>query len=415
MKGWLEARNILAVRLDNIGDIIMLGPALRAVKETSPQARLTLLASPGGTTAVPLLPWIDDVIIWRPIWQDVGGRMAFDPAREGELIDLLAQRSFDAALIFTSFSQTPHVPGYVCYLAGIPLRAGESKEFAGSTLTTELKGTPDQLHQAERNLRLVEQLGFSANDRQLMVAIPQEARAAVPALLSAAGIDADNPFILLHPGASAHARRYPAERYGVLARLLTRRGWQILVTGVERETDLIEEVIEHAPDTHYLIGGTTLAEYAALVERAALVICNDTLPMHLADAVRTPEIVLFSGTDYEEQWQPRATRSRLLRRKTSCHPCYLFECPIGLPCLDISPEEVVEEVETLLVESGSQSPQSRSASLAPLQVTRNGHSHHETVSVEHRHNSNTQPEHLLPGPPIVVQAEPSLLDGGGDL
>src|SRR5579872_3362743 len=132
MAGWLDARNILAVRLDNIGDIIMLGPALRAVKETSPQARLTLLASPAGTTAGPLLPWIDDVIIWRAIWQDVGGRMPFDPAREWELIRLLAERRFDAALVFSSFSQTPHTPVYVCYLSGIPLRAGESKEFGGS-------------------------------------------------------------------------------------------------------------------------------------------------------------------------------------------------------------------------------------------------------------------------------------------
>src|SRR5579859_1690031 len=89
---WLAAKNILAVRLDNIGDVVMLGPALRAVKETSPQARLTLLASPAGSTAVPLLPWIDDVITWRPIWQDVGGRMPFDPTREQELIDMLAGR-----------------------------------------------------------------------------------------------------------------------------------------------------------------------------------------------------------------------------------------------------------------------------------------------------------------------------------
>jgi ADP-heptose:LPS heptosyltransferase len=75
--------------------------------------------------------------------------------------------------------------------------------------------------------------------------------------------------------------------------------------------------------------------------------------MHLADAVGTPEVVLFSGTDYEEQWRPRATAHRLLRRPTSCHPCYLFECPIGLPCLDISPEEVVENCDALLEEVGS--------------------------------------------------------------
>lgn len=347
MNEWLGARNILAVRLDNIGDVIMLGPALRAVKETSPDARLTLLASPAGAAAAPLLPWIDDVIICCAIWQDVGGHIPFDTERERQLIHMLSERKFDAALIFTSFSQTPHVPGYACYLAGIPLRAGESKEFGGSTLTTELRSAPDELHQVERDLRLVEHLGFVARERQLMVNIPEAARTAVPALLARSGLKPNEPFIIIHPGASAQARRYPVERFGFLARLLIRRGWPVLITGVEREAALIEELLEYAPKAHSLVG-TTLAEYTALIERAALVICNDSLPMHLADALNTPEVVLFSGTDYEEQWRPRTTHSRLLRRATTCHPCYLFECPIGLPCLDISPEEVVEEVEALL-------------------------------------------------------------------
>src|SRR6266568_6370309 len=352
MNEWLAAKNILAVRLDNIGDVVMLGPALRAVKETSPQARLTLLASPAGSTAVSLLPWVDDVITWRPIWQDVGGCMPFHPARERELINMLAERQFDAALIFTSFSQTPHTPGYVCYLAGIPLRAGESKEFGGSTLTTELRSAPDEFHQVERNLRLVEHLGFVVRQRRLMVAISDEARRAVPELLQRAGLRVDEPFMLLHPGASAKARRYPPERFGQVAHLLEQKGWPVLVTGVERETELIETVRKQAPKASYLIGGTTLSAYAALVERATLVICNDTLPMHLADAVGTAEVVLFSGTDYEQQWQPRAVPHRLLRRVTPCHPCYLFECPIGLPCLDIAPEKVVEVVEEMLAESG---------------------------------------------------------------
>ena len=353
MNEWLAARNILAVRLDNIGDVIMLGPALRAVKETSPETRLTLLASPTGANAAPLLPWIDDVIICRATWQDVGGGIPFDPGRELQLINMLSKCKFDAALIFTSFSQTPHVPGYACYLAGIPLRAGESKEFGGSTLTTELSGSLDELHQVERNLRLVEHLGFVARDRRLKIDIPEEARAAVPTLLDQAGLNLHDPFLLLHPGASARARRYPVDRFGILARLLTRRGWPVLITGVEREAALIEELLEYVPMAHSLVGATTLAEYSALIEQAALVICNDSLPMHLADALRTPEVVLFSGTDYEEQWRPRTTRFRLLRRATACHPCYLFECPIGLACLDFTPEEVVEEVEALLEDTGT--------------------------------------------------------------
>ena len=348
MNEWLAAKNILVIRLDNIGDVLMLGPALRAVKETSPYARITLLASPAGATAMTLLPWIDDVMVWRPIWQDVGGRMAFDPARERELIALLAERHFDAALIFTSFSQSPHAPAYVCYLAGIPLRAGESNEFGGSTLSTQLQGVPTEMHQVERNLRLVEYLGFVARDRMLNVFLPHNET--ITFLLRRVGIQPEESYIVLHPGASAKARRYP--RFGIVANLLTQRGWQVLVTGVEREATLLQDVQHYAPDVHMLMEKTSLTEYAALIERAALVICNDTLPMHLADAVRTPEVVLFSGTDYEEQWRPRSTRARLLRRPTPCHPCYLFECPIGLPCLDIAPEEVVAEAEAMLAMSG---------------------------------------------------------------
>lgn len=341
MSGWLDARNILAVRLDNIGDVIMLGPALRAVKASAPGARITLLASRAGATGAPLLPWVDDVLVWRSVWQDLGD-LPFDPPRELELIALLRERAFDAALIFTSFSQTPHVPGYVCYLAGIPLRAGEAKEFGGATLTTELRGAPDALHQAERNLRLVEALGFMARDRDLAIAIPAEARATAAGLLAGAGVDPQRDFVLLHPGASAHARRYPAERFGEVARLLGEAGRQVLVTGVEREEALLDEVARRAPAVRRLRGGraTSVAEYAALVERAALVICNDSLPMHLADATRTPALVLYSGTDLEEQWRPRRTAARLLRRPTACHPCYQFACPIGLPCLDFAPDEV---------------------------------------------------------------------------
>lgn len=348
MNPWLSARNLLAVRLDNIGDVIMLGPALRAIKETSPEASLTLLATPSGASAAPLLPWVDDVMIWRPVWQDVHGRIPFDPDREIGFARALSGRGFDGALVFTSFSQTPHVPGYVCYLAGIPLRAGESKEFAGGTLTIEVKGTPDDAHQVERNLRLVEAAGFVAGDRRLAIHLDRSARDAVPRLLHDAGLDPRHPFILLHPGASAQSRRYPAERFGAVARGLTMLGRQVLVTGIEKEAPLLARVAAAAPGAKLLVGDTTLMEYAALVEAASLVLCGNTLPLHLADAVGTPLVVLYSGTDYEEQWRPRSTLSVLLREPTPCHPCYLFDCPIGQPCLAVSPERVVAAAEQML-------------------------------------------------------------------
>ena len=96
-----------------------------------------------------------------------------------------------------------------------------------------------------------------------------------------------------------------------------------------------------------MLDKTTLAEFAALVECATVVVCGNTLPLHLADALVTPVVALYSGTDLESQWRPRFTRHAVLRRETVCSPCYLFDCPIGQPCLDIPAAEIVATIEAL--------------------------------------------------------------------
>ncbi len=350
---FIGVKRVLAVRLDNIGDVLMLGPALRALKEHDPAVHLTLLASPGGAAGASLLPWVDEVMTWRPVWQDISSTVPLDAEREGDLVALLRAGSFDAALVFTSFSQTPHVPAYVCGLAGIPLRVGESKEFGGGVLTHELRGAPDALHQVERNLRLVEALGVHVGDRSLGVHLDGDDDARASDALRNVGVDPARPYVLVHPGASAAARRYPAERFGAVAELCAARAWPVVVSGTAKEHALIDVVLAHAPEARALGAALDLRDYAALVAKAALVICNDTLPMHLADAVRTPVVVLFSGTDLEEQWRPRASVHRLLRKPTPCRPCYLFACPIGLPCLDIDPRDVVEAASAVLQEGGA--------------------------------------------------------------
>ena len=208
----------------------------------------------------------------------------------------------------------------------------------------------------------MEHVGYAARDRALRIFIPSEACAAVPRLLGAAGLDPSAPYVLLHPGASARARRYPAERVGEVAALLTARGWPVLITGVARERETVEAVAATAPAARALVEGTSLAEYAALIERAAIVICGNTLPLHLADAVGTPVLALYSGTDLESQWEPRATPARLLRRATPCYPCYLFDCPIGQPCLALAPAEVAAAAEAMLVAG----PRAESGALAVL-------------------------------------------------
>ncbi len=340
---WTQARNILAMRLDNIGDVVMAGPALRAIKANLPEARLTLMASPAGAQAAELLPWIDDVLPRRVLWQDLG-HLDFSPAREWELVAALRECRFDAAIIFTSFSQTPHPAGFICYLAGIPLRLGESKETGEGALTASLTAAPDEIHQAERNLRLIESAGFRVDDRRLAIRIPEPAHQAAMTLLTDRGLPTGAPYLLLNPWASCPARTYHLERFAEAARHLSGlTGWPVVVTGVAKDRPrsgpLLDALGSRAVD---LIGATSVPELAALVAGARLVLTNDTSAMHLADATGTPSVVLFAGTDYESQWRPRHSPSRLLRRETSCSPCYRFTCSYYLECLDISPREVVD-------------------------------------------------------------------------
>jgi ADP-heptose:LPS heptosyltransferase len=100
----------------------------------------------------------------------------------------------------------------------------------------------------------------------------------------------------------------------------------------------------------------TIQEYAALIARSSVVICGNTLPMHLADATGTPVVALYSGTDEISQWRPRRVPARLLQRPVPCSPCYLFDCPIGTPCLDIAPAEVVRNIAALMAPVEDRAP-----------------------------------------------------------
>ncbi len=339
---WKGVRRLLAVRLDNAGDVLMCQPALRSIRRVLPDCELTLWASPGGSQVAAIIPEVDHTLVTRALWQDLGN-LPFDPERERGVVQTLADGAYDGAVIFTSFAQSPYPPSYACYLAGIPLRAGQPRDFGGGVLSDVVSPPPTDSHQVDRNLSLVAGLGFPVECPDLGVRIPDQARDSLGLKLRLKGIGLGRPFVLIHPGASCAARRYPMERFAEVARLANRSlQWPIVISGSEREQDLARDLLSAAgPGAISLVGDTTIEELAALVARSTVVVTNNTLTMHLADAVGTPEVVLFSGTEREEQWQPRATRARLLRRSTWCQPCFRFTCPYGLPCLDIAPEEVV--------------------------------------------------------------------------
>jgi ADP-heptose:LPS heptosyltransferase len=209
----------------------------------------------------------------------------------------------------------------------------------------------DSVHQVDRNAAVVEAAGIPVPDRTLAVAPAPAACEEAGRALAGLGIGEGEPFVLVAPGASCAARRYGAARYaGVAARLAGRLSWPVVLTGSPRETALVETIRLRAnsPAVRSLGGDVGVPALAAILARARLLIGNNSGPMHLADAVRCPMVILFSGTDTEEQWRPRGAPAILLRRPTACHPCYRFECPYQMECLDLPPEEVVSACVSLV-------------------------------------------------------------------
>jgi len=363
---WREARSIVAVRLDNLGDVLLTTPAIHAIKASLPGARVTLLASPVGAQAGRLNPDLADVIAYEAPFVDPWRQLPHDSAREQRMIALLKEREFDGAIIFTSFHQSALPAAYLCYLADIPLRLAASIDGPGSLLTTRHKHPERMLHEVERGLDLVGAIGLTTTEHDLVLSIPDATQESLESKVKSSKLGGtlnfellthNSKLIVVHPGCSMPARTYPWEMYGEAVDLLIERlGARVMLTGSAAERELVGRVCGRVPEPHRdaavaLAGELEFAEFCALIEAADLIITNNTGPMHIAAAVKTPVVALFALTNPPEQWGPWRVPHRLLSHDVACRLCYNRICPYGHECLrQVSPQIVVDAASELLSE-----------------------------------------------------------------
>lgn len=341
---WQHVKNVLCVRLDMLGDVLMTTPALRALKESRPGLRLTLLTSSAAAALAPLVPQIDDCIVYDAPWMKAITARA-DSRPEFALIDRLREERFDAAVIFTVYSQNPLPAAFLCQLADIPRRLAHCRENPYQLLTDWVREPePEELirHEVRRQLDLVATIGFRSTDERLSLRVPPEAARRVQSILRELGLTRENPWILIHPGASAPSRRYPPELFAQAAELLAcEYGLAIAFSGSGGERELIESIrAEVVAPSHSLAGRLSLAELAALVELAPLLITNNSGPAHIAAAVGTPIVDLYALTN--PQHTPWQVPHRLLYHDVPCKNCFKSICPQGHhDCLARVPPESV--------------------------------------------------------------------------
>jgi lipopolysaccharide heptosyltransferase II len=349
---WLQARRILCVRLDSLGDVLMCTPAMRALRQAVPGRTLTLLSSPSGAAALPFIPELDDAIAWSAPWTK-SATPAPGSAPAPAPIATLAARAFDAAVIFTTYTQSALPAALLCQLAGIPLRLAHCRENPYDLLSDWVpEPEPATLvrHEVQRQLALVQRAGCRSADLGLSF-VPRPADfTAARARLTAAGIDPDRPWILLHPGASAASRRYPAGHWAHVLRLLAQElRLPLVLTGSAEEGELVDGIqFASAVPAVSLAGRLALGELGAALRLAAIVVTNNTGPAHMAAAVGTPVVDLYALTN--PQHTPWNVRSRVLFHDVPCRFCYRSTCPEGhQACLDgVAPQRVAEAVRELL-------------------------------------------------------------------
>jgi lipopolysaccharide heptosyltransferase II len=358
---WRTARRVLAVRLDQLGDLLMTGPALRALKEAIPGRHLTVMTSPGAAEAARLMPFVDDVLLYEAPWMKAGPAEGC-PALDRWMIDILRQRRFDAAALFTVYSQNPLPAALMCHLADIPLRVAHCRENPYRLLTDWIpEPEPEQgiRHEVRRQLDLVAAVGAEATDERLSLEIPRDAMQEAGELVGELTGGDPARAIVVHAGASAASRRYPPEQFARAAkRLVEEQGRIVVFTGVESERELVDGIrqLMEAP-SHSLVGRLDLAGLAALLAQVPLLISNNTGTVHVAAAVGTPVLDLYALTN--PQHTPWLVPNRVLFHDVSCKYCYKSVCPAGHhDCLRlVSPEEIVAAAVELLAMPRAQQAQ----------------------------------------------------------
>ncbi|EFC84533.1 glycosyltransferase family 9 protein [Parafrankia sp. EUN1f] len=330
---------VVVARLDSDGDVLLSGPAVRAVRAGA--GHVTMLVGPRGRAAAGLLPGVDDIIVWHCPWIDAEPR-AVEPADIAGLVRRLSAGAFDEALILTSFHQSPLPLALLLRLAGIRRVAAASEDYPGSLLDVRHRLPDSGLHEVERALSTAAAAGYRlpAGDDGL-----PRIRGPIPGTRRLTG---SQPYIVLHPGTSVSARRWQPGRFAALAAALAGNGHRVVVTGAADETALTAYVAGAVGRD--LGGATDLVTLAGVLAGARAAVVGNTGPAHLAAAVGTPVVSLFAPTVPAERWAPYTDRRVVLGDlDIDCAGCRARLCPVpGHPCLStVTVGDVLTAVEAM--------------------------------------------------------------------
>lgn len=343
-----EIKSILLFKLRYIGDVLLITPAIRLLRQAYPEAYITMMVNRGTEDVLRHNPHLDHVYtIDRTILEKAPfyKRLTY----EWNVIKSLRDKHYDVSVDFDSGERG----AYMSLLSGIDLRIGfYYPRGLRRMIFNRQVGIDRPLHIVERNLTLVEKtLGLTRKDDALELYTGPEDERHITLLLERNRLD-DNAPVIVHPGARHHSKEWPLEKWGMLIdRIQGELGYPVIITGGDREREDIRSIASRMKTpVHSLAGQTSVLELAALLKRAILFIGNDSGPMHIAAAAGTPVIALFGPTD-PAVWGPWGNGHTVLSKHLPCSPCKVIRCDRGKECC-MEQISVVEVMNAVIKQSG---------------------------------------------------------------
>jgi lipopolysaccharide heptosyltransferase II len=360
----LDAKRVCIYRIGNIGDTACAIPAMYAIRRAYPAAHLTLVTSPGKAGAVGArdlldgVSWLDEIVVYHS--EDIAtarGRLELMRNLRARKFDVWIELSVVAAPLLTLFRNL-----IAARSAGARWAFGWRYEprFAARSQTL-FKHFPDEV---ERLLEIVRSAGFAADDSEFPLELADSNRRAMTALLDLSGAGgpargSDEPMIAFAPGAKLEPNRWPADRFIEVGKTLAARGYRIVVLGGSSDAPMCERIAKAiGRNSASLAGKTTVRDSCELLARCAMLICNDSGVQHLAAAVGTPCVSLFTRREFPGMWWPHGPQHEVLLKDVECHTCFLDTCPYDNKCIKaIAADEVIAAAGRVLERQPDSKPQ----------------------------------------------------------
>jgi lipopolysaccharide heptosyltransferase II len=234
------------------------------------------------------------------------------------------------------------------FLAGIKERVGYDTKRRGFLLTRPIAHPDNLMHKVDYFLNIAGDMGFDVSQRFYEYHVDAKEASEASGILKKSGVDKDRKFAVINPGGNWGPKRWPKERFKELAEKLSLKGMQVVITGAAKDASLGEYIKGSNENVFSLCGKTGLPELGAVLEKASLVIANDSGPMHLAAALGKPVVALFGPTSYELTGPRSGENARVLWKEIGCPvPCYDYTCERN-ECMEaISVEEVLSCVKEI--------------------------------------------------------------------